>query len=445
MTESGAENRRDEVPQALLDEVEAGLVEDRRALFTKMPFIGSVLMRLDLEARPGLACGTVSTDGATVSFEPSFYMGLTPSERLFALAHEAWHCALLHFARTGSRDPRLAHIAQDLEIHFILMDELVAHGMEEPFVLPHDPAWKGLSFEEIYERLLDDGKARADAGDEAVGGDGESAGQGSGQGAGGRKQRNEHWNEGRESDGLKRRGDEGFDGRCEPRSGEEEVSPAEMRRRVEGMREAIAQAAIATERRQGSLPAHLRAIVDRVVKPQLDWRALLRRYVTSAYGGSRRWLPPARRHVWQGLYLQSMRAEKLRACVAVDTSGSCIVHLPRFFSELTSLLGSFGRYEITVIQCDAEIGKVETFSSDRPLPRDYRWEATGGGGTSFVPAFDYIKGRRMHPDVFVYVTDGYGDAPPKPPPFPVLWVLTPDSTDRFAPSGQKIRMDERVG
>ena len=458
MTASGAEaDRRDEVPQALLDEVEAGLVDDRRALFTKMPFIGSVLMRLELEARPGLACGTVSTDGATVSFEPSFYKGLKPGERLFALAHEAWHCALLHFARTGSRDPRLAHIAQDLEIHFVLMDELAAHGMEEPFVLPHDPAWKGLSFEEIYERLLEedrlngpDGQDGGDGQDDGDGQDGQDGQDGAGKSAGRsagrsgrRKPRGGCWDEGRESDGLKRRGDEGFDGRCEPGSGEAEVSNAEMRRRVEGMREAIAQAAIATERRQGSVPAHLKAVVDRVVKPQLDWRALLRRYVTSAYGGSRRWLPPSRRHVWQGLYLQSMREEKLRACVAVDTSGSCVGDLPRFFSELTSLLASFGRYEITVIQCDAEVGKVETFTSDRPLPRDYRWEATGGGGTSFVPPFDYMKAHRLHPDVFVYVTDGYGDAPPKPPPFPVLWVLTPDSTDRFAPWGQKIRMDDR--
>ena len=449
MTAPGAEDRRDEVPQALLDEVEAGLVEDRRALFTKMPFIGSVLMRLDLEVQPGLSCGTVSTDGATVSFEPSFYKRLKPGERLFALAHEAWHCALLHFARSGSRDPQLAHIAQDLEIHFILMDELAAHGMEEPFVLPHDPTWKGLSFEEIYERLLDnqygqDGQDDQDGPNGSDDSDGPDGRNGGGEGAGTREQDGDGcWNEGRESDGLRRRGDEGFDGRCEPRSGEAEVSPAEMRRRVEGMREAIAQAAIATERRQGSLPAYLRAIVDRVIKPQLDWRALLRRYVTSAYGGSRRWLPPARRHVWHGLYLQSMREEKLLACVAVDTSGSCIGYLPRFFSELTSLLGSFGRYEITVIQCDAEVGKVETFSSDSPLPRDYCWEATGGGGTSFVPVFNYMKGHRMHPDVFVYVTDGYGDAPPKPPPFPVLWILTPNSTDRFAPWGQKIRMDER--
>ena len=181
--------------------------------------------------------------------------------------------------------------------------------------------------------------------------------------------------------------------------------------------------------------------MDTVVKPQLNWKMLLRRFVTSAYGGSRRWLPPSRRHVWQGLYLQSMRGERLRACVAVDTSGSCSGDLPQFFSELGSLLGSFGNYEITVIQCDAEVGLVEKFTSDTPLPKNYAWNVTGGGGTSFVPVFDYLKAHGMRPDVLVYVTDGYGDAPQKAPPYPVLWVLTSDGTEDFAAWGQKIHLN----
>ncbi len=416
---------QEEVTQKLLDEVEAGLVEDRRTLLRKMPFIGSILMHLELEARAGMAMPTAATNGSKIMFDPFFYKKLKEEERLFVIAHEAWHCALLHFARTGSRHPKLANIAQDLEIHFVLMDELAELKMKEPFVLPHDPSWKGLSFEEIYEKLIESGMVKFVEGD---GSDGGMPGDG-------------RWVPGRQSQNLKRNGREGFDGRCESNGEAEQVSDAEMRRRVEAMREAIAQAAVSTERRKGKLPAHLQAIVDRVVKPQLNWKMLLRRFVTSAYGGSRRWLPPSRRHVWQGLYLQSMRDECLKACVAVDTSGSCLGDLPQFFSELSSLLGSFGNYEITVIQCDSEIGSVEKFTSDRPLPKNYGWKVTGGGGTSFVPVFDYVKSHGMHPAVLVYVTDGYGDAPAKAPPYPVLWVLTADATDDFAPWGQKLHLN----
>ena len=34
--------------------------------------------------------------------------------------------------------------------------------------------------------------------------------------------------------------------------------------------------------------------------------------------------------------------------------------------------------------------------------------------------------------MLVYVTDGYGDAPAKAPPYPVLWVLTVDATEAVA-------------
>ena len=43
--------------------------------------------------------------------------------------------------------------------------------------------------------------------------------------------------------------------------------------------------------------------------------------------------------------------------------------------------------------------------------------------------------------VLVYVTDGYGDAPAKAPPYPVLWVLTADATEDFTPWGQKLHLN----
>lgn len=413
----------------LRDEVEADLVEVRRTILTRMPFIGSVLMHLDLEVRTDLPFQTAATNGSDILVDPFFFRNLTEEERLFVIAHEAWHCALLHFVRTQDRIPELANIAQDLEIHFVLKHDLRKNGWNEPFVLPHNPDWEGLSFEEIYEKLLK--KCSVSAVDTGGSGPGNP-----------RNRRKADARNGRESEHLKRHGAEGFDHRCESSTGrsDDAVSDAEIRRRTEQMREAVQQAAEMVRRKQGKLPAHLQRIVDRILEPQIDWRMLLKRFVTSAYGGSRRWLPPARRHVWQGLYLQSMRSEWLRAYLAIDTSGSCTGDLPQFFSELSSLLGTFGNYEITVIQCDAEIGKIETFSSDVPLPRDFKWTVTGGGGTSFIPVFDYIRSNRIQPDVFVYVTDGYGDAPSKPPAYPVLWVLTSDGTDEFAPWGQKIRL-----
>ena len=99
------------------------------------------------------------------------------------------------------------------------MDELAAAGMKEPFVLPHDPSWKGLPFEEIYEKLIASGMVKfVDSGE--------------GDGLGGKMPGNGRWIPGRQSQNLKRNGHEGFDGRCESSGEDEQVSDAEMRRRA---------------------------------------------------------------------------------------------------------------------------------------------------------------------------------------------------------------------
>ena len=148
--------------------------------------------------------------------------------------------------------------------------------------------------------------------------------------------------------------------------------------------------------------------------------------MTSCYGGSRRWLPPSRRHLGSGLYLQSARKERLRAVVAIDTSGSTTADLPQFFSELGSLLQAFGDYELTVIQCDCEIQHVENFDIASPF-HSSEWKTFGHGGTDFRPPFDYVASHsEIEPSCLIYITDGCGPAPNRPPTYPVLWILTSD-------------------
>ena len=124
------------------------LSQDRGRLLLKMPFIGSLLMRLDLVPVRDERLPTAATDGDRVFVDIGFYSKLSAEERLFVLAHETWHCALIHFVRRQGRNPVRFNIAADLEIQFLLADE----GLKAPFALPHDPDWKGLSCEEIYER-----------------------------------------------------------------------------------------------------------------------------------------------------------------------------------------------------------------------------------------------------------------------------------------------------
>ena len=382
------------------------LAQDRQKLLMKLPFTGGLTMRLDLVPVSDVRLETASTDGDRIFVDVDFYSKLGAAERLFVLAHEVWHCALLHFLRRQNRDRLLFNAAADLEIHFLLAEE----GFVAPFVLPHDPRWKGLSAEEIYERLLkNDGIRTNGQTSEHI------KGLGEGQGFDRHLERDGAPGDGHDDT------NKGFDPDYTPRI----AAVAEER-----CRERLTSAVQQAERTRGTLPAGLKRIVEAVLKPEIGWKELLAQFVTSCYGGSRRWLPPARRHVWQGLYLQSQRSEKLRAVVAVDTSGSTSGDLAKFFSELNALLGTFGAYELTVVQCDAAVGAVETFDDASPFDPNRKWKATGGGGTDFRPVFDYIeKHPELEPALLIYFTDGYGRCPDRAPSYPVMWLLTRDGQE----------------
>ena len=386
--------------------------QDRQKLLMRQPFIGMILMHLDFVPITS-GCRTACTDGSRVFMNCQFYAKLDLEERLFVLAHETWHCVLLHFARRQNRNHHKFNIATDLEIHFILQKE----KMKEPFVLPHDPEWDGLSAEEIYEKL---GHKKEYGGT-----------------------REKCKNPGccsKDFDSNEQSFDEHiYAGQAKQDSeNDPDFAPQVDAQSVEKMRQIIIQSAQTIERTQGRMPGFLQGIIEKLRKPELNWKELLKQFVTSCYGGSRRWLPPARRYVGMGLYLQSRRNEKFNAVMAIDTSESTTGDLPQFFAELSSLLKSFGNYELTVIQCDAEIQHVEKFSGDNPLPGNYQWTSYGHGGTSFIPPFEYVKEHKLRPDIFIYLTDGYGDAPEKAPQIPVLWVLTNDGEEP-ALWGKKIK------
>ena len=414
------------------------LAQDRHRLLLRFPFTGAVIMRLDVMVGRAPGLETASTNGHSIKVNQDFYASLDDDERLFVLAHETWHCILMHFARQRDRDHNLFNVAADLEIHFLLTKE----GFHPPFVLPHSPSWNGLSAEEIYERLprqqsqgIPQGRgkkpdAAGDENDQSCGGGDEVGGKkldksGDGMAADRRSpQPSSEWMRPcAESAHIRSRDGQGFDRHDMPSEGEE-------RDAVEQIRQIVASAAQTVERMRGELPGHIARVVKTMLRPEFDWRAMLARFVTSCYGGGRRWLPPSRRHVHRGLYLPSMRQDRLRAVVAIDTSGSTMNDLPTFFTELSGILNSFGGYTVTVLQCDHAIQHVQTFSSDDgPLPTGDQWKARGFGGTSFAPVFDYVaKHAELEPSMLVYFTDGYGEAPAKAPPYPVLWMLVKDGT-----------------
>ena len=125
-------------------------------------------------------------------------------------------------------------------------------------------------------------------------------------------------------------------------------------------------------------------------------------------------------------------APALDLAVALDTSGSCCGETMKgFLEELLAILRDAGgpRVELTLIQCDAEVQKVQTLTREDAVADILDgFEIYGCGGTDFCPVFDYIE--RQHEDAegkrfrgLLYLSDGCGDFPDQAPDYPVAFLF----------------------
>lgn len=405
----------------------AVMCQDRQKLLVRFPFTGGFLMRMEFVPVRDCRLRTAATDGERIFMDIAFCTTLSNDERLFVMAHEVWHCVLMHMLRCQTRDPSAFNVATDMEVNRMLKKE----GLKPPSkCLMPKAEWDELSAEEIYEHI----RKRPKQGMQEQ--DVRGVDMQDGDGIGSDKQFDKHIypsTSSGEDDTIvvtDQWGEVGFD---------KDYAPLITKELADKIRERIVAVAQQIERTRGTIPEHLANIVRAALRPQIRWQEVLAQFVTSCYGGSRRWLPPNRRHISQGLYLQSSRKERLQAAVAIDTSGSTTADLPQFFSELTSLLNTFGDYELTVMQCDCEIQNVEKFDAYNPF-HSIDWKAYGHGGTDFRPPFVYVaEHSEIEPSCLIYITDGCGPAPDNPPPYPVLWILTGNG-EKPAPWGWDLRL-----
>lgn len=144
--------------------------------------------------------------------------------------------------------------------------------------------------------------------------------------------------------------------------------------------------------------------------------------------------------------LETKEAKRIEEfAIVIDTSMSCSGELVRRFLEqtygvLSEAESFFRRVNIHVIQCDERVQTDRVITSAEDL-KDYmaHLEITGGGGTDFRPAFEYVN-QLIAKKVFtrlrglLYFTDGYGAFPVKPPAYDTAFVfLKEDYSDADVP------------
>ena len=389
----------------MCDEAVRLLTEDRAALLMAQPFLATLAMQLPIVAVVDDRLSTTCTDGKSLFVSAPFIVALQPLERRFVLAHAVWHCALLHPWRRQQHRSPWWDVAIDHEVNSIL------HAV---LPLPSDAAWfetlQGKSAEQVYRELA---------------GATECRGRG--------RLADVHPGPDLAAGSIDPHPLGGDDQRHDPR-----FAPALDHAAEKIWASRVLAAAGQVERWGGQLPGSAVRLIEALRHPEIPWRDWLRQFVISVIGDRRAWLPPSRRHLHRGLYLPSRREEALRIAVAIDTSASTQSHQVTFLSELAGLVHAYGRYEVLLIQGDAEVQFVSTYTQDEPLQPD-ELELVGLGGTDFRPVFRHLQEHALSPSALVFLTDGQGIAPDHAPDYPVLWAL-PQTGRRPAPWGSVLRL-----
>ena len=436
------------------------------ALLRDQPFFGSLALRLPIRADAGRA--TLASDGREIRYAPHWVADAHADLIKTAIGRVVLACALKHHTRRGEREPERWQRASQLVTHGLLRDA----GFKLP---PDAEAWDGISVEQAYDRLPEpqDGEGDGDdtppgtAGDDGSdtpdpqsGGDHDDDADGDDPGLGYDPQSEDAPGEGQDDD---HRGDDapGEDGETSAPSfdpsGTGEVMdaaarddadagtgepPLDVNDEEQAWDEAMHQA-LNLAKAQGKAPGAVEETIRDAHTSTLDWRALLRRYMTDAAARDYSWSLPNRRFIDSGLYLPSIRSEGIdTVAIIIDTSGSVDAQaLAAFWTEVREIATELQPETVIVLQVDAALQDAAEYAPG-DLPEEIALK--GRGGTDFRPGFAWLEEQGVSPSLCLYFTDMDCDRYPETQPiFPVIWCNwgQPPADWNREPWGERIDLD----
>lgn len=419
-------------------DVDTKLAAARTKLILDKPFLGALVLRLPL--KPANWCRTTATDARTLYYNPQWINDLSSAQVQFALAHEALHCALGHFARRGHRVQRKWDMACDFAINPLLVDE----GLKPPAEAIVLDVYRGMAAEEIYpclddsnddSEMMDDHLWDGEEGASEPGGGGQGE-QDESQGKGGSKSEDIDPDAG--GSNKQKVGAGGTEG--DDANGPPPPLTAKEKEQLQQQWQRHLAAAAQRAREAGKLSGQLARLTESALAVQVSWRALLAQYLTQAARDDFTWQRPSRRTEGKSgdVIWPSLRSHSGDIHVALDVSGSVTEgDLAEFLGELNALKGAVP-VRITLFACDSDLAEgapwiFEPWDELR-LPRQF----AGGGGTDFTPVFEWIARADRQPDSLVFFTDAEGEFPAQPPHYPVLWLVKGKAP---VPWGRRIQLN----
>ena len=231
-------------------------------------------------------------------------------------------------------------------------------------------------------------------------------------------------------------GGDGFD--VHDWDGAKELTTQEKNELTRDIDEAIRQGALVAGKVGNGADREL----TELLKPQIDWRKVLRDFVTDTCKGNdfSTWQRPNRRFIASDIYMPTGITERVEGIVVGgDMSGSIGQHEQAvILTEVSSITDTVKPSWLRMLYWDTEVVGDEKYEMHQLDNFVQSTKPVGGGGTdpSCVP--EYLTSHKITPQCVIMITDGYvgswGNWC-----HPVLWVII-DNDNAHPPVGKYIHV-----
>lgn len=373
------------------------MVVAKARLLKDYPFWG--ILGLGLKLVECNEIPTLATDGMHVFYNNEFVKKLSRGERVFAMGHELYHCIFEHAGhknsiRLSGRDDQLFGFAADFVVNDGLYQSNIGEFITSINIL-HDKKYRGFSTEDVYDYLVEhpeevpQGMQTLDTHIEIQVVDDDDP-------------------------DLK-------DGKNNQNGNKFKMGRSEFEKLQGQWQENLIQAATAQKEAEqlgkaaGCIPAGIQQFIDDLIKPKMNWRQALRRYVRRIQLRAYSFARPNKALFNQGFTIPGFRSyqNKLDIVIAVDASGSVgREQLTAFTSEMNGILESFVAYNIEAWCFDGDVieDSVTHLTKQSGQLDDitkFIKNIKGGGGTDFMSNWNYMREKKLKPRLLIVLTDGY--------------------------------------
>lgn len=379
------------------------------------PYYSAVYEVMEKHEKKGL--GSIGVTTNALYYDPDFIDSITFDEILFIMLHEIAHISLGHVARRENRDPRLWNVACDLYVNSLLSDEF---NLREPgesdtisgysITFPSNGLFCSTvdldnNFtEEIYAKLEEQKRNYDDSG---------NRGGYYVRYTGSKKLKNTYYTDSNVYKIFEKH--KTFKLYIEDNEGSDDLIDEGQDQGVKNQESSklISDAVVRTEMRSGTLgdkPDRLQRYSKELLKSELDWKRLLKKYLIAATSKDSSFRNPDKRMFYANAIYPGQTEEeenKIKGIkICVDVSGSIDeTDLAYFYGQVYDLTKKY-KVNAELIYWDTVVQSNGDFEAYKEFERICLY---GGGGTNPKCIFNYFESKscKVKPIVTLVFTDGY--------------------------------------